>query len=149
VGAGRNLLVNPLFRGNIRALSGDIVLAAGARAHTCWQAGAAGCTYTLAAGVVTITAGTLLQTVDGQSLTPGLHTLSHAGTAPMRINTQPWSTVPQAFVAALGVNAVVEFGLGTVSMPKLEPGALPTPFVVPSRALEALELGYWTTNGDL
>lgn len=138
--AFRNRIINGNFSINQLVVSGTVTLAANAYGHDGWKAGSGGCTYTFAAAangdvVVTITAGTLLQVVEGPLYVPegGAYTLSWTGTATARM----WQGSASGSYAAspvtktgntAGSNLVVEFGLGTVSLAQLEPGAASTVF---------------------
>lgn len=127
-GGFRNVVINGAFQFNPRALSGTVVLAAGARAFAQWKAGASGCTFTFTevggAVIVTITAGTLVQVVDGKSLLSGSYVLSWYGTAQGRINSGAYSPSGASATLTAGSNATIEFGVGSLSMVQLEQGAL-------------------------
>ncbi|HRK17679.1 MAG TPA: DUF2793 domain-containing protein [Hyphomicrobiaceae bacterium] len=60
---GENLLINGAHLINQRNFSGG-ALAAGAYGHDRWKAGASGANYTLAAGLLTLASGELLQIVE-------------------------------------------------------------------------------------
>ena len=131
-GSGKNLLINTNFLINQLGKSGTITLAAGAYGHDMWKAGASGCTYTLSVleGVTTlsISAGSLLQIVEGTNIITGDYTLSWVGTSTGRIGAGGFSATPVSAAETGGVNLSVEFGLGTVSRPKLEQAASATPW---------------------
>lgn len=135
----RNRLINGNFAINQRVVSGAVVLAAGKYGHDRWKAGAAGCSYTFVTSgqdtTITITAGSLMQVVEGVNVEGGIYTLSHAGTAQARtaINNAAtsgaYAASPLQTVAATGGQKVtVEFATGTVSRVMLEPGAAASPF---------------------
>jgi hypothetical protein len=136
LGVLRNMLVNSLMTGNSRALTGSIVLAANARGHDCWKAGTGGCTYSVTAGVVTITAGTLRQVIDGACGEAGVYTLSYTGTAQARINTNGYASGVQSYNRPLGEATSIEFGVGTFSLAQFERGYTPTEFERLSPAVE-------------
>lgn len=127
--SNRNKLINGRFQINQIAVSGSVVLAAGAYGHDGWKAGAGGCTYTFAkAGnltTVTITAGTLQQVVDGRRLAGGNYVLSWDGSAQGRVAAGAYAVSP---VLTAGVtaaaNTAVEFGTGTLTNVQFEPGTL-------------------------
>lgn len=128
-----SLIVNGNFYVNQALKTGTVTLSAGARGHSAWKAGASGCTYTFAtaAGVTTLTisSGTLVQVVDGLDISTGVHTLSWSGTAQARINaTVAYGASGLTATLTRGTNATVEFGTGTVSLVRLEPGLFVTPF---------------------
>jgi len=129
----RNRIRNPNFEVNQRTVSGSVVLAAGQYGHDGWKAGAAGCTYTFATSgidtVITITAGSLQQIIEGRYIEGGSYVMSWFGTAQGKIAAGSYaaSGVTAASVTAAG-NLTVEFNTGTLSRVQLEPGTIPTPF---------------------
>lgn len=131
-GGFKNLLINGKFNINQRAVSGPVTLAAGAYGHDRWKAGAGGCTYTFAtaAGVttITITAGTLVQVVEGNNLLSGDHVLSWTGTATGRIASGSFAASPVTATVTGGTNTNIEFGTGTLTLAQLEPGTKQTKF---------------------
>lgn len=130
--AGRNKIVNSDWRGNVRNVSGTITLSAGQYGHDCWKAGSGGCTYSVATAnnvsTVTITAGSLIQVVDGQRLVSGTHVFSWTGTAQGRIATGAYLPSGQTTSVSGGSNVTLEFGTGTITNPQFEPGSTPTPY---------------------
>lgn len=128
----RNKLINGNFQINQRVVSGVVVLAAGARGHDGWKAGAGGCTYTFAAsaGVVTLTisAGSLIQTIDGNDLQNGEFVLSWGGTAQGRIGAGSYSAAGVTASVTGGINLNIEFNTGTLRLAQFEPGIIPTVF---------------------
>jgi hypothetical protein len=133
-GLGKNCLINGNFNINQRAVTGTVTLAAGAYGHDRWKAGAGGCTYTFAliAGIttLTITAGTLLQIIEGNNLPLGTNTciLTWTGTAQGRFNTGSYGATGTTASVAAGTNLSIEFNTGTLSLAQLEKGAVATPF---------------------
>ncbi|CAB3653428.1 hypothetical protein LMG26685_02874 [Achromobacter mucicolens] len=145
-GGFKNLLINAKFNINQRAVSGTVTLAAGAYGHDRWKAGSGGCTYTFAttAGVttITITAGTLVQVVEGNNLRTGDHVLSWTGTATGRIAAGGFASSPVTGAVTGGTNTSIEFGTGTLTLPQLEAGLNPTSFE--NRPLKAeMDLCLW------
>lgn len=122
-----NLLINSSFRVNQKNVSGSVVLAAGVYGHDGFKAGASGCTYTFSTSggvtTITITAGSLIQVVEGAFLVSGAVTLSWTGTAQGKIGTGSYSVSPQVGAAVAGTNLNVEFGTGTIQGPVLVPGS--------------------------
>ncbi len=122
----RNRLHNGSFLVNQRNVSGTVTLAAGAYGHDRWKAGAAGCSYSFAASgnvvALTITAGSLEQVIEGVNIEGGSYYLSWVGTAQGRVNGAAFaaSGLLAAGIAG-GANTTVEFGVGTLSMPQIEP----------------------------
>lgn len=136
---GRNRIINGNFAVNQRAVSGSVVLAAGAYGHDRWKAGAGGCTYTFAASgndtVITISAGSLMQVIEDKNVEGGTYRLSHAGTAQARVavngaaTSGSYAAAPLTSASATANQTVTaEFTTGTVSKVMLEPGTLETPF---------------------
>lgn len=128
-----NMIVNGNFAVNQRGLSGTVTAAAGAQVHSCWKAGAAGVTYTFSAsgGVTTlnITAGSIVQVIDGADIAAGHHTASWQGTAAGRFNAAAYGAAGVA-TAELpgGTHASLEIGVGTVSLVGMSPGLIARPF---------------------
>lgn len=131
---GKNLLLNPAFTINQRAVSGTVTLAGGVYGHDRWKAGASGCTYTFATvnglTTITITAGSLIQIVEDVNVPYGIntHTLSWVGTAQGRVAGGSYSTSGVTASITGGVSTQVEFNTGTLTLVQLELGSLPTKF---------------------
>lgn len=146
----RNKLRNAGFTLNQRRLFGTVTLAAGAFGHDGLRAGASGATYTVTSvggeATITISAGSLVLPIDAASIEGGAYVLSHAGSAQARIwQTSPsgaFASVPSTGLVVTGLAAftltAVEFSIGTVVRPQLEPGAYPTTFERRPRAVELL-----------
>ena len=121
---------NPLI--NQRGVSGTVVLAAGQYGHDRWKAGATGCTYTFATSAnvttLTISAGSLIQVVEGLNLQTGTHVLSWTGTAQGKIGAGSYAASGLTGAITGGTNTNVEFNTGTLSLVQLEPGTTATPF---------------------
>jgi hypothetical protein len=148
----RNRLINGNFAINQRvAPAASTSYPAGAYIFDRWKAGAGGVTLSwsrAASGdvIVTITAGSLCQTVEGPLYLPegGTYTLSWQGTAKAGLNggttaqTSPW------VIGGLpaGANQLVEFGVGTLTLVQLEPGAVATPFEYRDDELERCQRYY-------
>ncbi len=130
-GAGRfglrNLIANATFRINQRR-NFATTLAAGVYGYDRWRAGAAGCAYALSGSAVTITAGSLVQTINGANIVePGPYTLSWEGTATATVNGAAVAKGGQVTLTP-GANVVVAFAGGTLAKPQLEQNPVPTPF---------------------
>lgn len=129
---GKNILINgnPLI--NQREASGTVVLAAGEYGHDRWKAGSGGCTYTFSTtlNVVTIdiSAGSLIQIIEGENLQSGTHTLSWTGTAQGKIGAGSFSDTGVTGVAVGGTDLNIEFGTGTFSLAQFEFGPVATDF---------------------
>jgi hypothetical protein len=132
LGALRNRLINGGFSVNQRAVSGTVTLAAGAYGHDRWKAGASGCTYTFAtvANVTTLTisAGSLIQVVEGINLETGTYCLSWSGTATAKIGAGSLSASGVTGSITGGTNTNIEISTGTVSKVQLELSPIPTTF---------------------
>lgn len=128
----RNAVINGNFGINQRAVSGTVTLAAGVYGHDRFKAGSGGCTYTFATALnvttLTITAGTLVQVIEGLNLTSGTYTLSWTGTATARIDAGAYSGSGVTGTAVGGTNQSIEFATGTVSKVQYEFGSVATPF---------------------
>ena len=128
----RNKLINGNFAINQDTVSGTVTLAAGVYGHDGWKAGASGCTYTFATvnnvTTLTITAGSLLQIIEGINLQSGAHILSWQGTAQGKIGSGSFSTSGVTGTATGGTNMTVEFNTGTLSNVQLESGTVVTTF---------------------
>ena len=137
-----NLIDNSNFSINQRAVSGTVTLAAGAYGHDRFKGGASGCTYTFAASggiaTVTISAGSLVQVVEGENLETATYTLAQGGTAQMRIVGGSYAAGPIAVSATAGTNLNLEFGTGTVKQVKLEKGSAATAWVMPTGQTDLL-----------
>jgi hypothetical protein len=131
-GGYKNALINGNFLVNQRAVSGSVVLAGGAYGHDRWKAGAGGCTYTFSTSnnvtTLTISAGTLVQVIEGANLSSGTYTLSWGGTSQGKIGAGSFSGSGVTGSVSGGVNLSIEFGTGTLSRPQLEVGSVPSPF---------------------
>jgi hypothetical protein len=128
----RNLLINGDFSVNQRAVSGTVTLAAGAYGHDRWKAGASGCTYTFATSAnvttLTITAGSLIQVIEGINLQSGTNTLSWVGTAQGKIGAGSYAASGVTGAATGGTNLNVEFNSGTLTAVQFEQGDTATEF---------------------
>jgi hypothetical protein len=131
--SNRNKIINGNFGINQRAVSGTVTLSAGAYGHDRWKAGASGCTYTFATSAnvttITISAGSLVQVIEGLNLQSGTHVLSWTGTVQMKINGGSAGNSGMTGTLTGGTNATVETsGTGTLSLVQLEAGDTATPF---------------------
>jgi hypothetical protein len=127
-----NAIINGNFGINQRGVSGTVTLAAGAYGHDRWKAGASGCTYTFATvdnvTTLTISAGSLIQVIEGLNLQSGTYTLSWTGTAQGKIGAGSYAASGVTGTAVGGTNLNIEYGTGTVSLVQLEKGSTATPF---------------------
>lgn len=128
----RNKIINPNFAINQRAVSGTVTLAAGAYGHDRWKAGAGGCTYTFATvqnvTTLTISAGTLMQVIEGANLLSGTHVLTWTGTATARVDAGAYGASGLTGTAVGGTNQTIEFATGTVSKVQYAPGSVAQSF---------------------
>ena len=128
----RNAIINGNFGINQRVVSGTVSLAAGAYGHDRWKAGASGCTYTFATSenvtTITISAGSLIQVVEGLNLMTGTYSLSWQGTAQGKIGAGSYGNSGITGSVTGGTNLNIEFGTGTLSLVQLEKGTVATPF---------------------
>lgn len=133
VPGNQNAIINGNFNINQRAVSGTVILAAGEYGHDRFKAGASGCTYTFVTSenvtTITITAGSLIQVIEGTNLFSGTYVLSWVGTAQGKIDAGAFSASGVTGTATGGTNMTVEFNTGTLSKVQLEPGSVATNFV--------------------
>jgi hypothetical protein len=131
-GIGYNYIINGTFGINQRAVTGTVTLAAGVYGHDRWKAGASGCTYTFATAAnsttITISAGSLLQVIEGVSMQSGTHTLSWTGTATAKIGGGSYSASGVTGTVTGGTNMTIDFSTGTLSLVKFESGSTATDF---------------------
>ncbi len=127
-----NKIINGNFGVNQRAVSGTVVLTAGQYGHDRFKAGASGCIYTFATSAnvttLTISAGSLVQVIEGINLFSGSVVLSWAGTAQGKIGGGSYGVSGVLGTATGGTNMSVEFGTGTLSKVQLEYGVTPSVF---------------------
>jgi len=136
----KNLLIND-FSVNQKVVSGTVVLSAGVYGHDRFKAGSGGCTYTFSksAGVTTIiiSAGTLLQIIEGSDMPSSPVVLSWTGSAQGRINGGTFGASGAVTATTTGgSNTTVEFNTGTLSKPQLELGDTVTDFEFVSPATQ-------------
>ena len=132
----KNRLIDAGFTINQRGYVSGTALSSGTYAHDRWKAGSGGCTYTftqLSTGVpivITITAGSLQQVIEGANIPDGgTFTLSWTGTAQARFNGGTYGSSPLAVTGlTAGSNCTIEFNTGTCSFPQLEVGSSATGF---------------------
>jgi hypothetical protein len=128
----KNAIINGNFGINQRAVSGTVTLSAGVYGHDRWKAGASGCTYTFATSgnvtTLTISAGSLIQVIEGINLESGTYTLSWTGTAQGKIGAGSYGASGITGTAVGGTNLNIEFDTGTVSLVQFESGTVATPF---------------------
>jgi hypothetical protein len=148
----RNRLINGGFNVNQRGVSGTVTLAAGAYGHDRWKGGASGCTYTFAtvANVTTLTisAGSLIQVIEGINLETGTYCLSWSGTATAKIGAGSLSASGVTGSITGGTNTNIEISTGTVSKVQLELSPIPTTFESTrpyGMELELCQRYYWAS----
>lgn len=128
----KNLLINGNCGINQREVTGTVVLGAGVYGHDRFKAGASGCTYTfsMSANVTTITisAGSLIQVVEGLNLFSGTYALSWTGTAQGKIGAGSYSASGVTGSIVGGTDTSIEFNTGTLSLVQLEKGSVATDF---------------------
>jgi hypothetical protein len=128
----KNAIINGNFGINQRGVSGTVTLAAGAYGHDRFKAGASGCTYTFATSnnitTLTISAGSLIQVIEGNNLFTGTYTLSWTGTAQGKIGAGSFAASGVTGSVTGGSNLNIEFNTGTLSLVQFEQGSVATPF---------------------
>jgi len=130
----QNRLIDAGFTINQRGYTSGTSLSSGSYGHDRWKAGSGGCTYTFTQGstgvpiVITITAGSLQQVIEGCNMPEGgTYVLSWTGTAQARFNGGSYSSSPLAVTGiTAGANTTIEFNTGTLSYPQLEVGSVAT-----------------------
>jgi hypothetical protein len=149
---GNNAIINGNFGINQRGVSGTVTLAAGAYGHDRWKAGASGCTYTFATSnnvtTITISAGSLLQVIEGANLFSGTYVLSFTGTAQGKIGAGSFGASGITGTVTGGSNLNIEFNTGTVSLVQFEQGTIATPFERTSEDAELARCQRYYCNVD-
>lgn len=122
----KNAIINGNFGVNQRQKSGTVILSAGQYGHDRWKAGASGCTYTFATTenvtVITITAGSLIQVIEGLNLETGTYILSWVGSSQGKIGAGSFSDTGVTGSVTGGTNLSIEFGTGTISKVRFNKG---------------------------
>ena len=128
----KNRLINAQGLINQRGVSGTVTLTAGQYGHDRFKAGSSGCTYTFSTSnnvtTFTISAGSLIQVIEGLNLESGSHILSWTGTAQGRVAGGTYGATGVTATVVGGTNTTVEFNTGTLSLPQLEKGSTATSF---------------------
>jgi hypothetical protein len=150
----KNVIINGNFQINQRGVSGTVTLAAGAYGHDRFKAGASGCTYTFATSnnvtTLTISAGSLIQVVEGLNLYTDTYTLSWTGTAQGKIGAGSYAGSGVTGSVTGGTNLNIEFNTGTLSLVQLEAGSVASPFERRDYGRElAMCQRYFQVIGDL
>ena len=128
----KNRIINGQLNINQRGVSGTVTLAAGDYGHDRFKGGASGCTYTFATSgnvtTLTISAGSLIQVIEGLNLETGTYCLSFTGTAQGKIGAGSFSASGITGSITGGTDTNIEFNTGTLSLPQLEKGSIATSF---------------------
>jgi len=129
----RNRVRNGAFNINQRGVTGSVVLAAGVYGHDGWKAGSGGCTYTYSTSgittTITISAGTLVQVIEGANVEGGVYCMTWTGTSTGKIGGGAFSASGvNSTSQTAGVNLSIEFTTGTLTNVQVEPGTTGTPF---------------------
>jgi hypothetical protein len=127
-----NAIINGNFNVNQRALSGTVTLGANEYGHDRWKGGASGCTYTFSTTnnitTIVISAGSLIQVVEGVNLQSGTYALSWSGTAQGKIGAGSYGATNITGTVVGGTNINIEFGTGALSRVQFEKGTISTLF---------------------
>jgi hypothetical protein len=130
---GRNRVHNASFVVNHRGFAGGAV-GAGAFFFDRWKGGGAGCTVSAIGGtvpdrIITLSAGTMIQTIEGVANEGGTFTLSWFGTSVAKVpGASAFVASPVTFSTTTGTQYDIEFSTGTTGRVQLEPGSIATPF---------------------
>lgn len=137
----RNRIINGNFAINQRAVvTASTSYAAGAYGLDRWKAGAGGVTFSQAPATngdntLTLTAGTLVQVIEGGLYVPegGTFVLSWAGSATARVYQGSASGAYAASPIVVngltaGTNVTIEFATGSIGFVQFEPGDTPSSF---------------------
>jgi hypothetical protein len=149
-----NLIINGGFAVNQRVYTTGSALGAGAYGHDRWKGGASGVTYTFTQNAyplttVTVTAGSLVQVVEGRNVAGGNYTLSWSGTAQGRVNGAAYLSSPITVGLTAGANITVEFNTGTLGAVQLESGTAANAFtVLPYETELRRSQRYFLRNGN-
>lgn len=147
-----NVIINGGFQVNQRGHTSGAALAADEYGHDRWIAGAGGGIYSFATveneTTITITAGTIGQIIDGESLQSGTYTLVWEGTAQAQVDGGGYADSPIQVTVTGGDHTFVEFGAGTVGKVRMHPGVIAMPSILKPKARAELEcLQYcWRTR---
>lgn len=127
----QNYVDNSGFTVNQRGYVSGTALAAGAYGFDRWKAGAAGGTLTFSnPPMVTITAGSILQVLDGANFYGGSYTLSWSGTAQGRTGngngglSNAYAASPITFTSSPGLWQTIEFTNGTLGQVQVQLGSI-------------------------
>jgi len=131
--SAKNKIINGNFGINDWAYVSGAAIAASAFGHNRWKAGTSGCTYTFtqakASTTITITAGSLIQTIEDANVEGGTYTLSWTGTATAKVNGGTAAASPITVTGLAADTAItVELLTGTVGLVQVETGDTATDF---------------------
>ncbi|SEM68585.1 hypothetical protein SAMN04515666_11911 [Bosea lupini] len=133
----RNLIINGDFRFNQRAYGGSAV-GAGVYTFDRWKAGASGVTFTASGGNATISAGSLVQIIEGASIAyGGTYVINWVGNATCTVDGVA-KTKGETFTLTQGTNCTVAFSGGSVGSVQVEFGVIPTAFEIRPYGLELM-----------
>lgn len=137
--SSQNKIINSSYVVNYALAADSGTLAANAFWREGWLAGPSGCTYSYssATGVLTITAGTMIQIVDGvtESVVSGTHCINWEGTSTA---TVAGTARAKGDTFTLSNNQIftVSFGVGTVSKVQIVMGMSTSDYIKPSVSME-------------
>lgn len=99
---------------------------------------------------LTISAGSLIQVIEGANLQTATHVLSWSGTAQGKIGAGSYSSSGVTGSVTGGSNLNIEFNTGTLTAVQLEPGSTPTTYeyVTLGAELEACQRYYYRSGHD-
>ena len=127
ISPGKNKIVNSDFSINQDAVSGTVTLAPDEYGHDMFKGGGSGAQYTFSTSQneveVTITAGSLIQTVHGDFLRSGTYVAGWKGTAQVKIGGGSFGDSGITGAVVGGNNLDIEIGLGTIKNLQFEVGS--------------------------
>lgn len=136
-----NKLINSSFLVNYAQIADSGTLAANGFWREGWLAGPSGCTYSYssASGILTITAGTMIQIVDGvtEGISSGTHAINWEGTSPATVAGTARAK-GDTFTLANRQVFTVSFGVGTMHQPQIVMGENVSAYTQPSLTMERM-----------
>ena len=138
--AALNLCFNPSQRVNQKSVSGTVTLSSGEWGHDGLKAGSSGATYTFASSggvtVITISAGSLIETIYGVDLESADYIHAYEGTVSADIDGGGAGISGQTVSATAGTDIEIEYGTGTLSRRGFYRGTIAPAWELPDLEVE-------------